>query len=469
MFSLRDRFFRRSTSFTLSRFRRICPFGTYPAPFRFTRITRITQKVAASALCVFLLLSVPAFSLCTRASAGEYDLSIGLAILKSAFEIKKCGVKNKSLSFAESEFDAVLPHTEHIRFLSLPDVRVGRLTLGGRDVKIGQTVTRRSLRSLLFVPLTDAVGSTSFTVCDPTRENGSYAVCTMFVTESENLPPNVSEQRFETVANIACKGFLTAIDPENDPFTVSIVSGAAHGTVRLLDSKSGAFCYTPRKDFTGRDIFRFRVTDSYGNRSRVERAVVHIYERRGDTVFSDMTDHWAHAAAVTLSDAGLLCGRLREDGSRVFEPDEPMSRGDFLAMIWIAVGAEETVEPTAVTNFADDADIPTAIKGYAAAAYRNGIVRGSVDGDGRICFRAREGMTRGEAALMTARLLVPENEIAHRVKTGLTEEQAAYAALRERDIFHGTDAGESALDRPLTRGQGAQVFRNVKLKAESGK
>ncbi len=447
------------------------PFSRFirrSAAFTSNHIVRPARKAVATALCAALLLSVFAFSLCDTVSAREHDLSIGLEILKSAFEIKKCGVKNNPLSFSESEFDGVLPHAEHIRFLSLPDGQIGRLTLGGRDVKIGHTVTRRSLRLLSFVPLTDAVGSTSFAVCDPARENGSYAVCTVFVTETENHLPQVSEQRFETVANVGCKGFLTATDPENDPFTVSLVSGAAHGTVRLIDSASGAFSYTPRKDFTGRDVFRFRVTDSYGNRSKVERAVVHIYERRGDTTFSDMTDHWAYAAAVSLGDAGLLCGRLCEDGSRVFEPDESIKRGDFLAMLWIAVGAEETVEPTAVTDFADDADIPTVIKGYAAAAYRNGIVRGSNDENGALYFYPKEDMTRGAAALMTARLLVPENEIAHYLKTGITEEQAAYVALRERGIFRGTAAGESALDRPLTRGQGAQVFWNIKLKAEIG-
>lgn len=416
-----------------------------------------------TAVALTLLVFLPALLPKNRVSA-EPVLSLGVEILKSRLEIKKCGVKDQELSFTQADFDEVLPHVEHIRFLSLPDRSLGRLTVGGREPRVGQTITRRSLEELCFVPLTDTIGSTSFTVCDPSHDATPYAVCTIYITETENHAPTVSEQRFETYTNIACRGVLTANDSENDSYTVTLVSGAEHGTVRLSDSATGAFLYSPCKDFAGRDTFRFRVTDRYGNRSKIEQAIVHVYEKVDDTVFADMTDHWAHAAALELFDAGLLCGRLCEDGSRIFEPEKPITRGDFLAIAMIAVGGEPSALSNVTTDFADDRAIPTSIKGYAAAAYQSGIVRGCVDERGEHIFCADGEVKRGTAAVILARMLVPEMEINRAVTAGKSPEQAAYEALLARGIFRGTETRESQLEQSLTKAQTAQLFRNLRGK-----
>jgi len=59
-------------------------------------------------------------------------------------------------------------------------------------------------------------------------------------------------------------------DIENDPLSVTLVTGVANGTLNL--SGNGAFTYTPALNFNGNDTFAYRVSD--GNSSAVATATI---------------------------------------------------------------------------------------------------------------------------------------------------------------------------------------------------
>jgi len=59
-------------------------------------------------------------------------------------------------------------------------------------------------------------------------------------------------------------------DTENDPLTVTVVTGVAHGTLNLIGN--GGFTYTPAVDFSGNDTFVYRVSD--GNSSTDATATI---------------------------------------------------------------------------------------------------------------------------------------------------------------------------------------------------
>lgn len=61
--------------------------------------------------------------------------------------------------------------------------------------------------------------------------------------------------------NESVSGILSAIDPDNDTLTYSIVSNGSQGNVVITDVLTGAFIYTPNIGVTGDDNFTFRVTD----------------------------------------------------------------------------------------------------------------------------------------------------------------------------------------------------------------
>lgn len=416
----------------------------------------VSIRRALAALSALLLAVGMIFS-----AFADYDLSPALEIIKSKAEVKKCGILNTPLCFSERDFEPIVGKAEYITILTLPDRNAGKLSVGQIDLAAGQTVTKRSLESLIFTPCKDKIGSASFTFCDASAGSDRYGVCTVYILERQNEAPKAEPCDFETVQNITYKGFLAASDPENDAMTFAIASRAKHGTVRLCDAETGLYMYTPKRDFTGRDIFSFCVTDCYGNRSAVMRVTVHVTETQEDTAFYDMTNHWAHAAAIRMTRAGIRMEAVR-DGKRYFEPNAAVSRGDFLAVAMIAAGYEDKVTPVAYSAFADDAEIPPNIKGYAAAAKRMEIVNGVTDGEGKVCFYGSQPVTRSEAALILARLLVPETR--WESGEGITDEtvpawaKAPFETMEKCGILCGTGKGELDAASVVTRAQLARIF-----------
>lgn len=402
------------------------------------------MKKKVYALFIFSLI----FAMCISTSYAQiYNISPGIEIIKESCEIKKCGVINTPVQFAEGDFDPVLGKPEYITFTSVPNKAAGSLYLGGKTIKEGQTVSRSSLKGICFIPFTDTAGEVCFSVCDAANPNAKYGVCTVYVLESINLAPTPSDCSFDTLENITHKGYLAAKDPEGDEFFYSVSSLPKHGTLQLVDTSSGLFMYTPKKDFTGRDIFKFRVTDKYGNRSQSHKVTVHVNQSQTPSVFNDMTNHWAHASAIRISGEGILGGKI-VDGKLCFCPDDDVTRGDFVAIALIAAGFEEQLTKYASTSFYDDSNIPHNIRSYAAFAEKSGFVNGYPEKDGTV-FGSERTITRAEAATIISRMLFPEST-------------DGIKAVTDTKIMSGTSPGNFDKTANITRAQLAKIYCNIK-------
>ena len=76
-------------------------------------------------------------------------------------------------------------------------------------------------------------------------------------------PPIASSGSVTTTENQAVDGRLEASDPDpGQSLTYTIVSTPAHGEV-ALDGSTGAFSYTPGRNFSGSDEFTFKANDGY--------------------------------------------------------------------------------------------------------------------------------------------------------------------------------------------------------------
>jgi hypothetical protein len=289
----------------------------------------------------------------------------------------------------------------------------------------------------------NTTSESSFIIKDAAAPDDKYAVCTVFVLENVNLSPMTTDCSFDTAKNISHKGYFAAKDPEGDKMTYSIVSSGRHGTLKLLDKTSGLFIYTPKSDFTGRDIISFRAEDSYGNRSSVQKVTIHVTEPASDTVFSDLTNHWAHNSAIKACSDGVF-GASVQNGELVFSPDKEITRGDFLAIAMIAAGLERNVSKTYVTSFADDTNIPYNIKSYASAAYSMGIFESSEKNSLR--FDSLSPITRSEAAQLTEKILY---------SAGFQK------SSQTQQLMRGVSPGDLALDKNLTRAEAAQLYCNI--------
>lgn len=407
---------------------------------------------SAAILSVLMLLPQAAFS----ANAKGYDLSSGFSVLISDSQLKKCSVVNETVRFSCSDFERVLGNVEYVTILSLPDSEDGKLMLGTTEIKRGQTISKRSVDGLVFEPAKDVTTTAVFTFSDIPNST-KYGICTIFVLENKNSAPEAVECPFDTLKNISYKGFLEAKEPENDEITFSVVSQPKHGTLRLLDKKTGHFMYTPKADFTGRDTFRFRVCDKYGNRSEPVRVVVHVNEKTTDTVFSDMTNHWAHESAITVFDDRVLSAQML-DGELVFSPDEEISRGDFLAVSMIAAGLENSVKRSYSTVFCDDAKIPLNIKSYADTAFSLGIIKGYPDSGG-VRFESASPITREEAQIILSRIVEYLENSKSNVRTASAMSVPTLSSL---SILVGMGGGEMSHDTVVTKAQLAKIYCKLK-------
>ena len=99
--------------------------------------------------------------------------------------------------------------------------------------------------------------------------------------------------------------------------------------------------------------------------------------------FDDISGHWAYDY-IMYSDMDV-------EGTS-FRPDEPMTRGDIVALLWKRAGSPVAVAPSIITNQSNNSDA-------AAWAYAYGIM----NGDDGVNLRLEDGVTRAEASALICR------------------------------------------------------------------
>ena len=214
--------------------------------------------------------------------------------------------------------------------------------------------------------------------------------------------PIAENQECMTYRGVRMQGNLRATDPDGGALTYEIVERPKKGTVALDEENSAVFVYTPAEGKTGRDSFTFCVRDEDGNVSAPATVKMEILKGKTDVRYADMEDDPAHAAAVRLAEEGVYTGR-KMGASYFFDPETPVTRGEFLAMTMTAAGIDSRAD-VIVTGFGDDESIPTWAKGYASAAQDRGVVTGKPSG-GEVFFSADEPITYSEAATILNRVM----------------------------------------------------------------
>lgn len=262
--------------------------------------------------------------------------------------------------------------------------------------------------------------------------------------------PVLQDQEITTYGGIPYCGTFTAEDDEEGAVTYAVVKEPKKGSVSVTGEE---FVYTPEEKKTGHDSFTVTATDADGNVSAPATVRIDILKRETTVTYSDMTAHSSYFAAISLAERGIYEGRSVA-GQRYFEPESEVTRSEFLAMAMKA--ADITVfDNVEVTGFADDAAIPTWVKGCASAAAREGIVSGIVTEEG-LSFCGDEPISLKEAAAVLDRLL----DVAD---VALEEEQGDWAAQAVANmeaaqvIAAGSFGSENAV-RGISRGEAAEML-----------
>ena len=130
--------------------------------------------------------------------------------------------------------------------------------------------------------------------------------------------------------------------------------------------------------------------------------------------YADMRGDPSEFEALWLRSVGLLEGS-ELSGQLCFQPEETVSRGEYLVMVMELAGIEPE-KGELECGFADHEQTPEWMVPYLCSALRHGIVRGTNKPEG-LCFCPDAPITQAQAAVIAQNILHLESD----------EEQAVFA------------------------------------------
>ena len=331
-------------------------------------------------------------------------VSDGLKIIAERNAMAISGLTGRDLAFEAEDFERALNirRVDYITLTEIPDASLGTLYLGSAPLSKGQTVSRENLHKLSYVEKSQGITSNSFSF---TTGNGYEIECSVYMLDKENYcPVALGSEMFSptsTYRNVSVYGQLRGGDPDGDSITFEVISYPENGSIVLIDTKNGEFCYTPASDYVGEDSFEYVVYDKYGNYSASAKVELDVNKTTIKSILSDMGGNRAHSAAISMIEKGIMSADEAE-GKLVFAPNATVTREDFLVMAMKTAGIE--VSDTVATGFADDSNISAMAKSYVAAAKEKGYISGTLS-DGEFYFHPKNTITAAEAAVIVNNII----------------------------------------------------------------
>ncbi|MCI8688403.1 MAG: cadherin-like domain-containing protein [Lawsonibacter sp.] len=377
-------------------------------------------------------------------------------------DFSKNGLIGSAISFAAEDFVVMpegKPALSGITVDILPDPGTGALCIGDQVVQPGVYVDATALDGLRFLIDKNPAAQTAsltFTPSFPDGQGERQTTVTLYLLTQANTPPVARNMELTTYKNVAVTGCFDAVDGEGDALTFQLTSTPARGAVTL--EENGQFVYTPYENKTGRDSFTYVAIDPAGNTSPEAKVSLRIDKPDTKVTYADLEGHPAGKAAVRLAEEGIYVGRY-VNGRYFFDPDQTVTRAQFLTMAMSVAGLED-LEGITLTGFSDDEAIPTWAKGAVSAALKAGVVQGSRSESGAPVFGAGDFISRAEAAVILDNLLeITDVPVAVFSVEGTAPWAAQAAAnLSASNIIRADAAGAVQLADTLTMADAAGML-----------
>ena len=388
-------------------------------------------------------------------------LSPALQVLADATDLSLWHLVGEDQAFSEDCFlrGLNLSTLSTIRLTELPSAAQGVLRLGASTLAVCASLNASDLSRMRFEAASNSVKKASFRF-----EIGGCGVaysCNLYALEAPNASPAVDAiptlyQKAETHKNLPLSGRFFASDPEGDEVTFEVAVPPKYGSIAVAGD---TYTYLPFSDYVGEDSFSYVARDVYGNYSSAVKVSLSVSAVGSDLTFADLDDPETCNAVLTLASAGIL-GGMRVGSKTYFYPERAMTRVEFLVLAMSASGIGDLPD-CEDTGFADDDEIPSAMKPYVAAAYRLGYLEGRVK-DGKVCFLPAYEMTVGDAARLVDRILLlgAEKSVAAGVGQRKDDLAQSVAALTEAGLISSGNAFVRA-DAVLSRGEAAKLLAGV--------
>ena len=341
-----------------------------------------------------------------------------------------------------------------ILLTAVPEPSVGVLRCGGRLLRAGDALSASALEQMQFVP-TCAGDITAELRWIPVFSSYPAPEASMLIEigNGKNLPPTMENSTLETYRNIPIDGQLTFSDPDDAELRFTVTTQPRRGSVSV--NRDGSYVYTPEKNKVGKDSFTVQAVDSGGNTAEATVNVT-IIKPTDKTAFADLADDMDQYVAMWLREQGVYAGQTLS-GTLLFQPEQTVSRGEFLVMAMHLLDIDPAEEPLR-TGFADEAQTPAWMQPYLAAALRAGFITGIQSPEG-LCFRPDAAITQAEAAVMLRNMLGLSGTGA--VSVFQSDELPAWAVDAVTCLSSHGIQGLSELSEPMTMRQTARLLRQV--------
>ena len=332
----------------------------------------------------------------------------GVSAVASDVSIVKSALYGKKINFSDADFKQGLCITDFkkITLTELPSSADGVLMLAGRRASEGVSIKRRNLPSLVFIPASASVEEATFKFKIDEYAGGEEIIFKIRFTDKINYEPVIPDASApclneKTQREIGIFGRMEASDTEGDELEFMVVTYPKNGSLTVTNKSTGEYRYIPDENYVGSDSFVYVARDEWGNFSTIAEVSITIEKRMCEVVYVDMEKRPEYSAAVAMTAMGVMGGRVVGDGV-YFDPDEAVTKAEFVAMALKALGIEANA--IGKTYFDDNDDIPEALAGYVAKAQRIGAINGSFE-NGKLLFKPNEEITKYEAAMIMASIV----------------------------------------------------------------
>lgn len=171
------------------------------------------------------------------------------------------------------------------------------------------------------------------------------------------------------------------------------------------DEFSGEIYISSSNLINGINKLTVTVYDNFGNLNTTSVSVTS--NSASSSIFVDTSDHWAKNYVNFSQTLGFVSGQSVND-TMYFYPDNNITRAEFAMVIYKYLGLETTDN---ITEFTDNADIPTWALNAVYAVSDAGLMNGSLMSDGTIAFNPMAYITRAEAFAVIGRFTMTGNVI----------------------------------------------------------
>ncbi len=196
-------------------------------------------------------------------------------------------------------------------------------------------------------------------------------LCLNLVTPAmaEGTAPIAENLELKTYRHISVGGRLSAYDPDGGEVRFQITTPPTKGDVQL--EEDGSFVYSPYYNKKGRDYFGYKAQDAEGNLSQEATVLIRIEKQKTPVWYEDMQGRQGEYAAISLAERGYFVGESI-GGHYCFQPDKPMTRGEFLSVCMLAA-KKPLLQGVMRSGCADDASLPDWMREVVASASLQGL------------------------------------------------------------------------------------------------